>query len=132
VTAAGRKSQRLGGKVLEHVATIVTPATLLVWHRRLIGQKYDGSALREPGRPLTSTHALRRAVREFVTHYHKERNHQGLDSQPLTPTPTVESTGRLRKRERLGGLTQLLLSRDRRIRDSGHYAAQILESAMVN
>jgi len=48
--------------------------------------------------------ALRNAVRQFVTHYHEERNHQGLNNQLLTYTRTVESTGRLRKRERLGGL----------------------------
>ena len=67
--------------------------------------------------------ALRNAVRQFVTHYHEERNHQGLNNQLLTYTRTVESTGRLPKRERLGGLrsTQLLLSSGRLIRDSGHY-----------
>src|SRR3954466_3013996 len=35
------------------VATLVTPDTLLAWHRKLIAQKYDGSARRKPGRPLT-------------------------------------------------------------------------------
>ena len=35
------------------IATIVTPATLLAWHRKLIAQKYDGSARRRPGRPFT-------------------------------------------------------------------------------
>jgi len=39
--------------VLAEVATIVTPETLLAWHRRLIAQKYDGSASRRPGRPRT-------------------------------------------------------------------------------
>jgi hypothetical protein len=29
----------------------VTPETLLAWHRRLIAQKYDGSANRGPGGP---------------------------------------------------------------------------------
>ena len=38
------KAKRLGRKVLAQVATIVTPETLLAWHRRLIAQKYDGSA----------------------------------------------------------------------------------------
>ena len=32
---------------------IVTPETLLAWHRKLIAQKYDGSANRNPGRPKT-------------------------------------------------------------------------------
>src|SRR5262245_16321712 len=46
------KAKRLGRQVLAQVATIVTPETLLAWHRRLIAQKYDGSAFRTPGRPL--------------------------------------------------------------------------------
>src|SRR6516162_7450301 len=45
------RAKRLGRKVLAQVATIVTPQTLLAWHRRLIAQKYDGSAQRAPGRP---------------------------------------------------------------------------------
>ena len=36
------------------MATIVTPETLLAWHRRLIAQKYDDSAKRSPGRPRTA------------------------------------------------------------------------------
>jgi len=45
------RAKRLGRKVLAEVATIVTPQTLLAWHRKLIAQKYDGSAQRAPGRP---------------------------------------------------------------------------------
>jgi transposase InsO family protein len=30
--------------------------------------------------------SLRRAVREFVAHYHRERNHQGLDNALIFPT----------------------------------------------
>ena len=37
------KANRLGRKMLAVVATIVTPETLLAWHRKLIAQKYDGS-----------------------------------------------------------------------------------------
>jgi transposase InsO family protein len=48
------KAKRLGRKVLAQVATIVTPETLLAWHRRLIAQKYDGIAHRTPGRRRTS------------------------------------------------------------------------------
>jgi transposase InsO family protein len=34
------------------VAHVVTPATILGWHRKLVGQKFDGSRQREaPGRP---------------------------------------------------------------------------------
>jgi putative transposase len=45
------RAKELGRKVLEQLATIVTPDRLLAWHRRLIAQKYDGSGPRKPGRP---------------------------------------------------------------------------------
>jgi putative transposase len=45
------KAKGLGRKVLLELNTIVTPDTLLAWHRRLIAQKYDGSKKRGPGRP---------------------------------------------------------------------------------
>src|SRR3954454_22006065 len=45
------KAKGLGRKLLAEVASIVTPETLLAWHRKLIAQKYDGSAQRGPGRP---------------------------------------------------------------------------------
>ena len=47
------RAKGLGRKLLSEVATVVTPATLLAWHRKLIAQNYDGSAKREPGRPRT-------------------------------------------------------------------------------
>ena len=45
------KAKRVGHRLLAQVATIVTPETLLAWHRKLIAQKYDGTAHRAPGRP---------------------------------------------------------------------------------
>jgi putative transposase len=48
------KAKGLGRKLLAEVATIVTPETLLAWHRKLIAEKYDGSANRGPGRPRTA------------------------------------------------------------------------------
>ena len=45
------RAKALGRRVLAEVATIVTPETLLSWHRKLIAQKYDGTAHRSPGRP---------------------------------------------------------------------------------
>jgi transposase InsO family protein len=47
------KAKLLGRRILAEVATIVTPETLLAWHRKLIAQKYDGSGRRRPGRPRT-------------------------------------------------------------------------------
>ena len=45
------KGKRLGRSVLRELVTIVTPDTILRWHRELIARKYDGSSRRQPGRP---------------------------------------------------------------------------------
>jgi len=45
------KAKGLGRKLLAQVATILTPETLLAWHRKLVAQKYDGSGKRRPGCP---------------------------------------------------------------------------------
>src|SRR5215472_2267618 len=47
------RAKKLGWRMLHEVSTLVTPATLLAWHRRLIAEKYDGSKRRGPGRPRT-------------------------------------------------------------------------------
>ena len=48
------RAKTLGRRVLAEIATLVTPETLLAWHRKLIAQKYDGSGKRGPGRPRTA------------------------------------------------------------------------------
>jgi len=48
--------------------------------------------------------ALRNAIREFVTHYHLERNHQGLDNRLIVPMKTIPTNGTIRKHQRLGGV----------------------------
>jgi len=49
--------------------------------------------------------ALRYAIHHYLTHYHQERNHQGLDNQLIAPEPVVGGQmGAVRRRERLGGL----------------------------
>ena len=49
--------------------------------------------------------SLRRALREYVLHFHTERNHQGVDNQSLKPLATVSSTDEpIHCRERLGGM----------------------------
>jgi putative transposase len=46
--------KQLGKQALQEVATIVTPKTILAWHRKLVAQKFDGSQQRKaPGRPKT-------------------------------------------------------------------------------
>jgi putative transposase len=47
------KAKGFGRRALSRLATIVTPDTLLAWHRKLIARKYDGTASRGPGRPRT-------------------------------------------------------------------------------
>jgi transposase len=49
--------------VLPQVATIVTPETLLRWHRQLIADKCDGSGKRGPGRPRTAAEVGELVVR---------------------------------------------------------------------
>jgi transposase InsO family protein len=51
--------------------------------------------------------SLRRAVTQFLEHYHLERPHQGKGNQLLFPSPTSPPSlnpGRVRCHERLGGL----------------------------
>jgi hypothetical protein len=48
-----RKAQAVGRKALLELGTIVTPDTLLRWHRQLIARKFDFSHRRPPGRPAT-------------------------------------------------------------------------------
>jgi transposase InsO family protein len=53
--------------------------------------------------PIGGRH-FRRAVTEFVEHYHVERNHQGLDNRLIAGMPTTDVAGYVRRRPRLGGL----------------------------
>jgi len=48
------RAKQLGRRKLTEIGTIVTPDTLLRWHRELIAKKYDGSKKRGPGRPRKS------------------------------------------------------------------------------
>ena len=45
------KANTLGRRALTEIRSIVTPDTLLAWHRALIARKYDGHLRRGPGRP---------------------------------------------------------------------------------
>jgi hypothetical protein len=38
------RAKKLGRRALHELATIVTPETLLAWHRKLIARKYDGAS----------------------------------------------------------------------------------------
>ena len=54
---------------------------------------------------LVGEASLRRAVREFVAHYHSERNHQGLTNRLISPEAGhLANTGEVERRQRLGGM----------------------------
>jgi transposase InsO family protein len=57
------RAKKLGWRMLSELTTIVTPATLLAWHRRLIARKYDGSRQRGPGRPRVLEEIQRLVIR---------------------------------------------------------------------
>jgi len=54
------RGKALGRALLAEVCTIVTPDTILRWHRRLVARKYNGSARRRCGRT-----GVMRAIREL-------------------------------------------------------------------
>jgi transposase InsO family protein len=53
---------------------------------------------------LLGENHIRTAVREYVAHYHTERNHQGFDGRLLEPPANGSGTGPIDCRERVGGL----------------------------
>ena len=48
--------------------------------------------------------ALRHSIREFMAHYHLERNHQGLQNRLITPAEQAIKCGDVQRRQRLGGM----------------------------
>ena len=49
--------------------------------------------------------SLRRAVDEYLAHYHRERNHQGVENRLLQlATAAATANGSIRSRMRLGGM----------------------------
>ena len=56
----------LGRRGLRDLHTLVTPDTLLRWHRQLIARQYDGSGRRGPGRPRVMD-TIRRLIVRMAT-----------------------------------------------------------------
>ncbi len=77
----GVKAKKLGRQALAEVASLVTPDTLLRWHRKLIAHKYDGSLGRGPGRPRVMEQIrellVRLARENSIWGYTRIRNRQG-------------------------------------------------------
>lgn len=56
------RAKKLGHKKLQEIGTLVSPDTLLRWHRELVTKKYDGSKKRGPGRPRRASEIERLIV----------------------------------------------------------------------
>lgn len=71
------KGKVLGRRILSEMCCLVTPDTILRWHRRLIAMKYDGSANRGPGRPplVHYAHPRRAAQARFQRSADDRRKH---------------------------------------------------------
>ena len=80
------------------------------WHRETGEWTLDEPNRSRAHRPwdrliLLGEGSLRKAVREFVMHYHLERNHQGLGNQLIAPEISLaDRQGTIRRRQRLGGM----------------------------
>ena len=66
------KAKTLGRRALTEIRSIVTPDTLLAWHRALIARKYDGHLRRGPGRPRATAE-----IREWVVRMATENRSWG-------------------------------------------------------
>ena len=53
---------------------------------------------------LFSEKSLHHAIHQYVEHYHRERNHQGLESRIIRCPDRDCGAGEIKRRERLGGL----------------------------
>ena len=61
--------------MLEEIATIVKPETILAWHRKLVAKKFDGSKKRSyPGRPRVDSQ-----IEKLVIQFAKENRSWGYD-----------------------------------------------------
>ena len=69
------KGKLLGRKALTELTTIVTPDTILRWHRKLVAQKWDYSHRRKKlGRPCTA-----REIQTLVLRFARENADWGYD-----------------------------------------------------
>ena len=70
---------------------MVTPATLLAWHRQLVARKWDYASRRRPGRPSTAA-AIRKLVIRMATE-NPAWGHRRVQGELIRPGhPTAAST----------------------------------------
>jgi hypothetical protein len=68
----GTLARRIGTKALRELDPIVSPSTLLRWHRELVAQKWTFLERRRPGRPRTSID-----IEQLVVHMANENTSWG-------------------------------------------------------
>ncbi|MCP4172468.1 MAG: helix-turn-helix domain-containing protein [Fuerstiella sp.] len=68
------KAHSIGRKALLELTTIVTPDTILRWHRELVAKKFDSSNKRQPGRPR-----IRQEVVDAIVRFATENPTWGYD-----------------------------------------------------
>jgi len=69
------KGKLLGRKAIQQIATIVTPDTILRWHRQLVAKKWDYSKRRKSvGRPR-----IRQVIVDLILRFAKENPSWGYD-----------------------------------------------------
>lgn len=68
------KAHAIGLKALLELTTIVTPDTILRWHRTLIATKFDSSDKRKPGRPR-----IRQVIVDAIVRFARENPTWGFD-----------------------------------------------------
>ena len=68
------KGQAIGRKALFELTTIVTPDTILRWHRQLVARKFDSSDQRKPGRPR-----IRQEIVDAIVRFARANSTWGYD-----------------------------------------------------
>jgi hypothetical protein len=93
-----RKAYTLGRKALNKLGTLVTPDTLLRWHRQLVASKWNYSHRRGPGRPRAMKTIVRSWPRPVLRLHHRPAPRQTIPSGRAAPGRIDPQTLALRDR----------------------------------
>jgi putative transposase len=90
-TTLAEIGKQLGKQTLEEIAHVAKPDTILGWHRKLVAQKFDGSAQRKsPGRPR-----VEKALEDLVVQMAKENPSWGYEISDQTVGNILKRRGLL-------------------------------------